>query len=65
MKAIMWQGSFSMKESSQIVFLLIRIFSDRMFQWQRVRSVYFLFMQTADLNFLTSIAEFRRNHLKD
>lgn len=65
MKAIMWQGSFSMKESSQIVFLLIRIFSDRMFQWQRVRSVYFLLMQTADLNFSTSIAEFRRNHLKD
>lgn len=65
MKAIMWQGSFSMKESSQIVFLLIRIFSDRMFQWQRVRSVYFLFMQTADLHFSTSIAEFRRNHLKD
>ena len=65
MKAIMWQGSFSMKESSQIVFLLIRIFSDRMFQWQRVRSVYFLFMQTADLNFSTSITEFRRNHLKD
>lgn len=65
MKAIMWQGSFSMKESSQIVFLLIRIFSDKMFQWQRVRSVYFLFMQTADLNFSTSIAELRRNHLKD
>ena len=65
MKAIMWQGSFSRKESSQIVFLLIRIFSDRMFQWQRVRSVYFLFMQTADLNFSSSIAEFRRNHLKD
>lgn len=65
MKAIMWQGSLSMKESSQIVFLLIRIFSDRMFQWQRVRSVYFLFMQTADLKFATSIAELRRNHLKD
>ena len=65
MKVNMRQGSFSMKESSQIVFLLIRIFSDRMFQWQRVRSVYFLLMQTADLNFSTSIAEFRRNHLKD
>lgn len=65
MKAIMLQGGLSMKESSQIVFLLIRIFSDRMFQWQRVRSVYFLFMQTADLKFSTSIAELKRNHLKD
>lgn len=65
MKAIMWQGSLSMKESSQIVFLLIRILSDRLFQWQRVRSMSFLFMQTADLKFSTTIAELRRNHLKD